>query len=250
MYKNKRVGVGIVTYERPSHFHNCIRSVSENLLDVVDDFIVYNDGSAMEFEERYLWVYANGDFDQERFEVYHARENKSVAHAKNFTMRKLYEAGCDYIFVLEDDQLILSEKAVTAYIDASQSTGIQHFSFAHHGPANATGLMDSYDGIEIYTASIGAWCMYTREVIDTVGYHDEENFGHNAFEHVEYTSRIAKAGLTTPMWRFADIENSKRYIQEQPDALQSSRIRSGANWAYNCNKTMERWREADKETWK
>lgn len=250
MYNGKRVGVGITTWRRPSHFHNCIRSVSEHLLDVVDEFYVYNDGSGPEYEARYQWVYQFGDFNHSRFEITHDYHNRGVAYAKNHVMRSMADAGCDYIFTLEDDQLIKSSKAVTAYIDAHNTSNIHHLLFAHHGPANEGGPVDVlYDGeIEVYTACVGAWNFYTKEILALGGYMDHEHF-FNAYEHCEHSARLGRTGLCLPFWRFPDVRNSKDYIEEQPDALVSSQIRAQPNWWQDMHKSLEYWKSIDKETW-
>jgi hypothetical protein len=55
----------------------------------------------------------------------------------------------------------------------------------------------------------------------------------NAFEHVEHTYRIIKAGLHPKFWYFADLTNSDKYIQEQARPDQSSSIRKTEEWKRN-----------------
>lgn len=250
MSDRKKVGVGITTWRRPSHFHRCIESVSQHLLNVVDEFVVYNDGSGPEYEARYQWVYANGNFDRSRFTIIHDYHNRGVGWAKNQVMHELAEADCDYIFTLEDDQLIKSDKAVTAYIDAHEVSGIHHFLFAHHGPVNAGPPIETlYDGlIEVYTGCVGAWNFVTKEVLEKAGYMDTTNFK-NAFEHCEWSSRLGKTGLCLPFWKFPDVMNSREYIEEQSDALVSSQIRAQPNWWADMDTSLAYWKQIDPETW-
>jgi len=63
---------------------------------------------------------------------------------------------------------------------------------------------------------------YTREILDNVGYIDEEYY--NAWEHVDHTYNIIKAGYHPPFWHFADIFDSHKYMTEAPQAIDKSSI--------------------------
>jgi hypothetical protein len=155
-----------------------------------------------------------------------SHENRGIAASKNALLKAMKDY--EYVFILEDDIIPLSPSAIIEYVKASLRTGIEHFSFAHHGPANASGSVGASGWVEFYPNAIGAFCMYTRRAIETVGYLDE-NF-HNAWEHVEHTHRLAKAGLTSPFWWFADVYGSRRWFREIPQAIESSTIRNNPAW--------------------
>ena len=63
---------------------------------------------------------------------------------------------------------------------------------------------------------------FTREVLEKVGYIDEQFY--NAWEHVDHTYRIALAGYHPPFWWFADIADSEKYLEEAPGAIDNSSI--------------------------
>lgn len=234
-------GLGIVTYQRPEYFKKCIDAVLKNAIDVVDVCFVYNDGSKVGAKE-YRSICKTLD---KRIKYRYMPGNKGVAVAKNYLLHRMMEAGCDYMFILEDDILIKSPKAITEYIRLSKASGIEHFLFAHHGTENEGKLYHSQSGVELYTACIGAYCMYTRRVISKVGYFDE-NFK-NAFEHVEHTFRIANAGYAAPWPVHADIEHSKNYLEEIPESLDNSSIRVRKDWLANVYMALQYWADKDKD---
>jgi GT2 family glycosyltransferase len=198
---------------------------------------VYNDGSP---EEDYQAIYDK----YPQATIHHAPVNKGVAHAKNWLLTQMYADGYDDLFILEDDIILTSPKAVTQYLRVAKRTGIGHLSFAHHGPMNVGAKIHTDpNGIELYKHAIGAWCLYTREVIEQVGLLDT-NFD-NAWEHVEYTYRISKAGLTTPFWMFADVKGSKQWLQEQPDAIENSIIRKDDELNKKQVKGLVYWESKD-----
>ena len=54
-------------------------------------------------------------------------------------LKHLLEKDCDYIILVEDDMLF-KDNIFKEYIKAHKATGIQHFMFAYHGPANKAGV--------------------------------------------------------------------------------------------------------------
>lgn len=236
------IGLGITTYNRPDYFVRCINSVQAQLFDVADVIFVYNDGSDKKYSKRYKEVYK---ILPEKIKVKHNPENRGVAHAKNYLLKRMMEAGCEYMFLLEDDIIVKSPKAITEYVKLSEESGIEHFLFAHHGTENEGKLYLSEKGVDLYTACIGAYCMYTDDVIEHVGYLDE-NFK-NAFEHVEHTFRIARSGFTTPFPTYPDLTNSREYLEEILGSIDNSSIRPRKDWLPNVMSALLYWDEKDQD---
>lgn len=226
-----KIGVGITTYNRPDYFKQCLESVTK-LLPVVDSIWAYNDGSTKNYDVEI----------PEGVRYYNSNHNKGVAHAKNWLIKKLLKEGCDYIFLLEDDILIKSPKAVTEYVRLSDESGIEHMMFAHHGKANAGEPGLRSNGIDLYRNPIGAWCLYTKNVLEAVGLFDEHFL--NAWEHVEHTWRIAKAGYTPP-WGMvvADVTDSQEYLAEIPGSIKKSSINARSDHMANKINGLIYWQD-------
>jgi GT2 family glycosyltransferase len=233
-----KVGVGIVTYNRPDYLKQCIAGVKKNLLDVADVILLYNDGSNKGFKE-YQSIYKTLP---EKIVYKHAKKNKGVATAKNWLLKKMYDAGCDYMFILEDDIVIDSPKAVTEYIKKSDESGIEHFQFVHHGDANKRKKVMTTKGVDLYRNPVGAWCLYTKKVLEVVGLFDPVYM--NAWEHVEHSWLIANAGYTPP-WgaSVCDLSNSKKYMHEIPGSIDNSSIRPRKDFLANSINGLIRWKQ-------
>jgi len=225
----KNIGIGIVTANRPDFYNKCRESIPDGY-----DVITVNDGREFNATQR------KGDiFIQNRV-------NLGVGKSKNILFRKLLEGGKDHIFIIEDDMLIKKPEVFDAYIKAGNITGIQHFMFAYHGPANKNGVSGGPPcprfiveypenlKIAIVQGCVGSFCYYTREVLEEVGLFDEEFL--NAFEHVEHSYRISLAGYTTPYWNWPDLADSMDYIDEQMCSEHSSAIRPRNDWRENIVK--------------
>ncbi|MCZ2130574.1 MAG: glycosyltransferase family 2 protein [Bacteroidia bacterium] len=237
-----KIGVGITTYNRPDYFRQSFKAAIEKLSKVVDVWCVYDDGSSQgvkEYDEIFDEIVSKYPFVQ----IFRPRANGGVAKAKNTLLKHMMSANCDYMFLLEDDIIIKDEKAVTGYIQAAKKSGFTHLCFAYHGPMNQAGPLYSDQWLEYHGASIGAWCMFTKEIIDTVGYFDE-NFT-NAWEHCEFTKRIGDYGFCPPFGLFIDATGSKDWLKEIPGSIEKSAIRPRKDWQENIDKGLKYWKQKD-----
>lgn len=219
--------IGIVTCNRTNFFKKCYESIKK--AKNIDFIAVVNDGKDDVFVE-------NGDF------LIKNKENLGVGKSKNLLFNKAKELNCEHIFIIEDDIIIKNINVFEEYIKARNVTGIQHFCFAYHGPANKNGISGGkpypryivdYGNckIAINRHSVGAFCYYSKEVLDKVGIIDDKFT--NAFEHVDHSYRIAKAGYTTPYWNWADLANSVDFLDEIECSEKSSTIRPRKDWQKN-----------------
>jgi GT2 family glycosyltransferase len=230
--------VGIVTCDRPDFFKKCYKSLKKaNNVNFVG---VVNDGKS--------------DINVESSDFYvKNKQNLGVGKSKNILFNMAFDlikkgVDIEHIFIIEDDIIVKNPDVFNQYIKARKITGIQHFCFAYHGPANKNGISGGkpcpryvidYGDIKlsINTHSVGAFCYYSKEVLEKVGLIDE-NFL-NAFEHVEHSYRISKEGYTTPYWNWADLEDSCDYLDEIECSEKSSTIRPKKDWMDNIKKAAE-----------
>ncbi len=222
---SNKIGIGIVTCNREDMFRKCVDSIPS-----VDSIVVVNDGNP----------YTSDAYSSKVKEVIQHNKNECVGISKNELLRYLIQDGCDHLFIIEDDMEIINPDVCTAYINACEVSGIWHMNFGYHGSANFKpgqyGVKNPRQIIEYENEielafnlhCIGSFSYYFRGIIKEVGYMDEKF--HNAWEHVEHTHRIIKAGLHSPFWWFADIANSDQYIKEQSTPYQSSVIRKTPEW--------------------
>lgn len=215
---SNKIGVGIVTYKREDFFKKCLQSIPN-----VDHVVVVNDGSNYK-DESYTLNKVN--------ELIINQKNLGVGASKNAILRSLIQAGCDHLFVVEDDIILKSPDIFNKYIQCAQDTGLQHLMYGYHGPANldpATGqpkprLYIDYKNtrLALNTHCVGAFCYYSRKVIKEVGYIDEHF--KNAWDHLEHSYRIAKAGFIPAYWWWPDLA-PQGLIEDQDPTLRSSVIR-------------------------
>jgi GT2 family glycosyltransferase len=230
----EKIGVGIITCERPDYLNNLLNSIDKKAAGI-DRIVVIDDGTKKT-------VYSHPKVDV----VKHTNGRIGVGKGKNMAIRDLFDKGCDYIFIIEDDMLIKDQTVFEQYIDAYKASGIHHFNYGPGSPFNRKQTIKDFDlhnrhlltqdtepnpklildyktcKVALYEHTVAMFSFFTKEVIEKVGYIDEQFY--NAWEHVDHTYCIIKAGYHPPFWWFADLANSHELLTEAPGAIDNSSI--------------------------
>ena len=250
MVTKDKIGIGVITCNRPDYLKNLLNSIKYcNWADL----IIINDGEKLELPGYNYYIHTN-------------ETNLGVGKSKNKAMQHLLDKGCDYIFIIEDDTIILDDSVFHKYIEASKKTGIQHFNFGPGTPFNRKQEIVNYDlhnrhlldneskpnpkltvaysndiSIDLYEHVAGVFSFFTKEILQEVGLNDERYI--NAWEHVDHTLRIIKQNGHPPFWWFADIHNSSDYIRIPKEAINdSSTSNDKEKWFENINQGRELYR--------
>jgi len=237
---NERIGVGIITCNRPNLLQKLLLSLKP-CIQQINEIVIVNDGHPI------------SNIKIEYGTLIENKINQGVAKSKNKALKYLLEQGCDHIFLIEDDVIILDKSVFEQYIKARKITGIQHFNYGPGTPFNRKQnihfdihnrdqlnqlaepnpkLVIDYKEckIAIYEHVAGMFCYFTRDIlVKGLGYMNEDYDG--CWEHVCGTYDVIKAGYHPPFWAFADLANSHELISEAPDAIQQSSIsKDKAEW--------------------
>jgi GT2 family glycosyltransferase len=240
-----KIGVGIITCNRLNYLRNLLKTIPK---DKINELVVVNDGLPV------------NDYVEKEFEFGTWIDNPvnlGVGKSKNKAIKHLMSLECDYIFIIEDDMLIKDPTVFDRYIEAYKKSGIHHFNYGPGSPFNRRQTIQDFDlhnrhlldqhsepnpklvieyskdiKIALYEHTVAMFSFFTKEVLDKVGYIDEEFY--NAWEHVDHTYRIIKAGYHPPFWWFADIADSDKFLTEAPGAIDNSSIASKSEqWSKN-----------------
>jgi GT2 family glycosyltransferase len=224
--------VGIVTCDRLDYFQKCYNSVKT--ANGVDIIAVCNDGRS------------DVPLDPGTEYIKH-KENKGVGISKNDLLRlALSKPEVEHIFLLEDDMLVKNPDVFKKYVEAAKRSGIYHLNYGPGSPFNRKQdiqfdlhnrhelkqdselnpklVVDYGNNVKLafYEHTVAMLSYFHRKVLEDVGLHDEAFY--NAWEHVDLTYRIIKAGYHPPFWWFADVANSDKLIGEAPGAIDNSSI--------------------------
>lgn len=222
-----RIGVGIVTFERFDRFKECFDNLLKNS-EHIDEVLIVDDCSTKD-KEKY-----DTFFDSlllPKFKVIVNDINSGVGVSKNKILNYFYNKDFDYIFTLEDDINVLNPNVFNKYIECSIKTNFTYINFGLHNIYNynnsETRIINGIE-VSIYPELSHGFTLHTKELIDKIGYYDE-NYN-NSYESIDYYYRAAKEELTAPFWMFIDIKDSDKYLEEQYNSIQDSTTKSSTKW--------------------
>lgn len=228
MVGTHKIGLGIVTCDRPDYLLQSVRSVIDNCRDI-DVINVVNDGKQLSSELSSKIISMSFMRVAEFYTHEHEEPYQNVAVGKNDIIEKLLDRGCDYIFIMEDDMLLKTPDVFEKYIQAMEKSGIKHMNFAKHGLANAVnGVITPKETVNygdfklgFYPNLVGSFSVFHKDVLNDIGSLDTEY--HNAFEHVDHTYMICKAEkYHPPFWHFADLLDSEEYVTEIEGSIENT----------------------------
>lgn len=189
------VGVAITTHNRPDVLAQTVaafRQLSPNIaLAIVDD------GSRKPVTSPHGSVMRN-------------ERAQGIAAAKNRCLIALLNAGVEHLFLFDDDTKPACENWWQPYAE-HREPHLQH-SWLTFTDGRAVSKMQSvYRGADLwaYTWSMGCMLYAHRSVVQRVGGFRTE-FGVAMHEHIEWSTRIHNAGLTSFIHQ--DVPNSERLI--------------------------------------
>lgn len=232
--KKEKIGVGIVTYNRLDYLRTLVNSLVP-CYKHISNLVVVNDHG-----EEPNWDLSFGTWINNE-------SNLGVAKTKNVAMKFLFNQGCDYIFIIEDDMIIKDPTVFDQYVEAYKQSGIHHFNYGPGSPFNRKQKIQNFDlhnrhlldsdtepnpklivdyktcKIALYEHTVAMFSFFTRTLLEqNLGYMCEDF--DNCWEHVSSTNYIIKAGFHPPFWWFADLANSHELIEEAPGAIENSSI--------------------------
>lgn len=175
-----KIALCVTTRNRPDAFNECMKWWETYKPKDIHLFVV-DDASDD--------IYTLADF---RFE-----KRVGIPAAKNKCFELAYNAGCDHIFLADDDVLPLVKDWHLPYINS----GCAHLSYTFLPKKHSWGHFN------IHTTPNGCLLYYTRKCLEVVGGMDT-TYGIGKFEHPDLSRRIFNAGLTP--FPYMDIKGSDK----------------------------------------
>lgn len=151
------------------------------------------------------------------------RHEKSlgIVASKNRSIEALVDAGCEHLFLWDDDAWPITDNWHIPYIESPEP----HLAYQFKDLAGSKKLNDMSelyrDNTHVaYTGQRGVMLYYHRCAIEKVGGFDPI-YGRGMYEHPDLALRIHNAGLTT--WAFADVIGSEKLIHSMDEYEEGTR---------------------------
>lgn len=133
-----------------------------------------------------------------------------IVASKNASLTALMDAGCEHLFLWDDDAWPVADGWHLPYIESPEPhLAYQFLDLAGPRKLNDLAVLYSDDKHVAYTGQRGVMLYYHRSAIERVGGFDWI-YGRGMYEHSDLALRIHNAGLTT--WAYADVTGSDKLI--------------------------------------
>lgn len=133
-----------------------------------------------------------------------------IVASKNASLTALMDAGCEHLFLWDDDAWPIADNWHLPYIESPEPhLAYQFLDLAGRNKLNDLSVLYRDDQHVAYTGQRGVMLYYHRSTIETVGGFDPV-YGRGMYEHSDLALRIHNAGLTT--WAYSDVVGSEKLI--------------------------------------
>lgn len=185
-----RIGIAITTHNRPDVLKRAIEQHQKHL-PAGALVVVIDDGS------KPAAVVPEG------VQLLRHETSLGIVASKNASLTALIDAGCEHLFLWDDDAWPIVDNWHQLYIESPEPhLAYQFLDLAGPRKINDMTVLHRDEKHIAYTGQRGVMLYYHRSAIDKVGGFDPV-YGRGMYEHPDLALRIHNAGLTS--WAFADV---------------------------------------------
>jgi GT2 family glycosyltransferase len=255
--QNNKIGIGLITCDRYNFLEKSLSSIFKNTERISTNdihIVVVDDTDKTPQEVAYSKVkdILEKNFTSSKLDLFtfiKTEGKEGVGASKNKALKDMIGAGCEHIFLMEDDVEIVDPSVFDVYIKTSKITGVKHLNFALHGNHNKdlygnfiTRRVINYPDntkLSLFPNILGAFSYYHIDTLNECGVMDEQFY--NALEHVDHTYQIIKKGFHPPFRWFADVFESEKLLKDIVPDHQESKIRSQEDFVKNFFENHEKF---------
>lgn len=201
------IGVAVATYNRPKVLENTLNNIIKHTPGAY--IVVVDDAST---EKNVI---------PEGVDYIKQKTNGGIAKTKNKCLEALMAAGCDHLFLFDDDAWPIEDGWWEPYVDSPEPHLMAIFDKPKGATKRQVEVLYEDEKHIAYHATRGYMLYVERRAVEAVGGMDPD-FGAWGWEHQSWSDRIHTAGLTT--WRYADVRGSEDlfYSMDQAGEIKST----------------------------
>lgn len=199
---SSRIGIAITTHNRPEVLKSAIEHHMKHL-PAGALLVVIDDGS------KPAAVVPDG------VQLLRHESSLGIVASKNASLTVLMNAGCEHIFLWDDDAWPIADNWHLPYLESPEPhLAYQFLDLAGRNKLNDMSVLYQDDEHIAYTGQRGVMLYFHRSAIEKVGGFDPV-YGRGMYEHPDLALRIHNAGLST--WAFADVAGSEKLIHSMDE---------------------------------
>tara|TARA_R110002110_G_scaffold96358_7_gene248305 strand:- start:1385 stop:2167 length:783 start_codon:yes stop_codon:yes gene_type:complete len=229
-----KYGLVVTTYNSEDWFKQLHESIPFTRLD---ECIIVNGG------DKYTGVYNKHTAWINHLYNVHSHQSRIDG------IQVLIGRGCEHIFIIEDDMIIKDIDIFQRYVSASKETGLKYLCFC----SNANGNGEPFERtpkqkieynnniINFYGEMNNEFTYHHASVFEEIGMYD------TSFHHlwdVDHVYRVLTSERFGCGFRyFPDVHDSDRYIMNNPESINNSRINTDNNRDNELSKYFQRFHD-------
>lgn len=206
---SSRIGIAITTHQRAEVLKRALEQHMKHL-PAGALVVVVDDGS------KPAAVVPDG------VQLHRHETSLGIVASKNASLSALMDAGCEHLFLWDDDAWPIADNWHLPYIESPEPhLAYQFLDLAGPRKINDMTVLYRDDKHIAYTGQRGVMLYYHRSAIEKVGGFDPV-YGRGMYEHSDLALRIHNAGLTT--WAYGDVVGSEKLIHslDENEAVERS----------------------------
>ncbi len=129
------------------------------------------------------------------FYVHTDTERKGVSHARNSCLKHMYDEGCDYMFVFDDDNYPTMYGWENYFVTQAQESDMHFFVLPE---AFKDKFLGSRGEIGFWSGGLCQFALYTRKLLEEVGYFNN-SYDRYGYEDAGYMHRVWNSGINGPL---------------------------------------------------
>lgn len=129
------------------------------------------------------------------FHVHVDTDKKGVSHARNTCLKHLYDEGCDYMFVFDDDCYPVMDGWEKYFVKQAQKHDMQFFILPE---AFKDPLLNIRGEVGFWGGGLCQFALYSRRCIEEVGYYNTA-YDRYGYEDAGYMHRVWNSGINGPL---------------------------------------------------
>jgi len=205
---DSKIGIAITTHNRPDTLIKALEN-HLNFLPAGAKIVVIDDGSTVPATV------------PEGVHLVRFPHSRGIVAAKNASLKALIDAGCEELFLFDDDAWPISPSWEQPYICSPEPhLSYQFLDLATNIKIRDVAVLFSDNQHIAYTGQRGVMLYYHVSAIKQVGGFDPI-YERGMYEHGDLALRIYHSGLTS--WAFADVVGSNRLIYSLDEHLSVKR---------------------------
>ena len=194
-----KVGIGLITYNRPETCLRVAKAIRETSIDV-----------------NYVCVIDGGDwraYDDWIFNNYTVIVGQNMGGLQNKNRALNYLQACDVIILIEDDLIPIKSGWVEYICNVLKETNYEHLTCV----PKCSRLIEQKGEIQLWDKVTGQIMVMTKKCLEKVGIGDTnyKGYGHG---HTDYTRRCKKAGIY-PDNGYIHLKDFDRYFKYMPGII-------------------------------